>query len=97
MNKEKEIIVCFCEDITEDEIISAIEQGYTTPKEIKRHLRTGMGACQGRGCTSQIMKTIGQKTGKSQEEILPLSDRPPVKPVPLGVLSKISRQVEQKR
>jgi len=40
---------------------------------------------------------IGQKTGKPQEEILPLSDRPPVKPVPLGVLSKIFRQVEQKK
>lgn len=90
MASKKETIVCFCEDITEEEIVKAIKEGYATPTEIKRHLRAGMGECQGRGCMPQVMKLVSQKTGKSPEEILPPTDRAPIKPVPIGVLRKIS-------
>jgi len=89
MNNSQETIICFCEDITKEEILKAIEQGCTTTNEIKRHLRAGMGECQGRGCMPQIMKLISQKTGKPREEILPSTDRTPIKPVPLGVMGKI--------
>ncbi len=97
MDSKKETIVCFCEDITEDEIVSAIKQGFTRPVDIKNYLRTGMGPCQGRGCASQIMKLIRQVTGLPPESILPLSIRPPITPVPIGVLSKIKKQKEMKR
>lgn len=97
MDKEKETIVCFCEDITETQIIDAIEKGYTKPVDIKCHLRPGMGPCQGRGCASQIMKLIKQISGHPPESILPLSDRPPITPVPIGVLGKILKQGGQKR
>jgi bacterioferritin-associated ferredoxin len=92
MNREGETIVCFCEDIAEEEIVKAIKEGYITPKEIKQHLRVGMGECQGRGCMPQIMKLISQKTGKSRKEILTPSDRPPIIPVPVGLLGKIVKQ-----
>jgi len=78
MNKEGETIICFCEDITKEEIIKAMEQGYTTPTEIKRHLRAGMGECQGRGCMPQIMKLVRRKTGKRRDEILPPGVRAPI-------------------
>lgn len=97
MNREEEAIVCFCEDIAEKEIVKAIEEGYTTPKEIKQHLRAGMGECQGRGCMPQIMRLISQKTGKSPEEILPPSDRPPIKPIPIGLLGKIVKRGEKEK
>ncbi len=97
MDSKKETIVCFCEDITEDEIVNAIKQGVTRPVDIKYYLRPGMGSCQGRGCASQIMRLIGQITGLSPESILPLSHRPPITPVPIGVLSKIKKQEEMKR
>jgi NAD(P)H-nitrite reductase large subunit len=32
----KETIVCFCEDIMEDEIVNAIKQGFTRPVDILR-------------------------------------------------------------
>jgi bacterioferritin-associated ferredoxin len=92
MDKNKETIVCFCEDITEDEIVNAIKQGFTTPVDIKNYLRAGMGPCQGRGCSSQIIRLIRQETGQSPESILPLSNRPPTVPVPIGVLKKIKRE-----
>jgi len=97
MSSKKETIVCFCEDITEDAIVDAIKQGFTSPVDIKTYLRTGMGPCQGRGCSSQIMRLIRQITGQPVESIIPLSTRPPITPVPIGVLSKITKQEGMKR
>lgn len=97
MDRGKETIVCFCEDVTEDEIVDAIRQGFTRPVDIKNRLRPGMGPCQGRGCASQIMRLIRRITGQSPEAILPLSTRPPITPVPIGVLSKIRKQGGQRR
>ena len=97
MNSKKETIVCFCEDVTEDEIVNAIKQGFARPVDIKNYLRPGMGPCQGRGCASQIIKLIRQMTGHSPESIPPLSNRPPITPVPIGVLSKITKQEKMRR
>ncbi len=97
MDRKKETIVCFCEDITEDEIVSAIKQGFTRPVDIKNYLRPGMGPCQGRGCSSQIMRLIRQVAGLPPESILPLSNRPPIIPVPIGVLKEILKQGGLKR
>lgn len=97
MDSKKETIVCFCEDITEDEIVNAIKHGFTRPVDIKNYLRTGMGPCQGRGCASQIIKLIRQVTGQPPESILSLSHRPPIIPVPIGVLKEIKKQEEMKR
>ena len=95
MNREEETFTCFCEDVTEEEIVQAIGEGYTTPKEIKQHLRVGMGECQGRGCIPQVMRLISQKTGRPRELILPPSIRPPIVPVPIGLLGKIIKQDEK--
>lgn len=65
--------------------MEAIEEGYTTPEAIKRHLRCGMGACQGRGCMRQIAKLIARKTGQPPEKLPLQSSRPPIKPLPLGL------------
>ncbi len=97
MSSKKETIVCFCEDITEDEIINAIKQGFNTPVDIKFYLRPGKGPCQGRGCSSQIMRLIRQVTGQSPESIIPLSTRPPITPVPVGVLKEITKQEGEMR
>lgn len=97
MDRDNEIIVCFCEDITKAEILEAIDEGYTEPKEIKGHLRAGMGECEGRGCKLQIMQLICQRTGKSPGDIIPLTVRPPIKPTPIGVLAKIAKQEKPMR
>ena len=97
MDSKKETIVCFCEDVTETEIVNAIKLGMTRPVDVKNYLRPGMGPCQGRGCASQVMRLIRRVTGQPPEEILPLSDRSPIKPVPIGVLNEIKRQGGQRR
>jgi NAD(P)H-nitrite reductase large subunit len=44
------LLVCRCEEVTEREIIEAIEAGCRTMAEVKRMTRAGMGPCQGRTC-----------------------------------------------
>jgi len=97
MDNKKKNIVCFCEDVTEDEIVDLIKQGVTTPVDIKNYLRAGMGPCQGRGCTSQIMRLIRQVAGLPPELVIPISTRPPIVPVPIGVLGKISKEEVARR
>lgn len=81
-------IICRCEDLTEEEILSFIERGFTTVDEIKRFSRAGMGHCQGRTCIRLIAQLIAKHTGKRVSEIKHPLKRPPVKPVSMGVLSK---------
>jgi bacterioferritin-associated ferredoxin len=72
--------------VTEDEIRAVIRQGYHSLEEVKRVLRTGMGHCQGLGCLRLIARMIQEETGiPASSQRLPTS-RPPLKPLPLGLL-----------
>ena len=81
------ILICRCEDLTQEEIEQAIDEGYSTLDELKCRLRLGMGPCQGRSCISLARRVLCQKTSKTQEEIILPSSRPPVVPVSLGTLA----------
>jgi len=81
------VFICRCEDLTEEEIIQAIDEGYTTLDELKCRLRLGMGPCQGRSCLSLTRRILCQKTNKTTGEISLPASRPPVVPVSLGTLA----------
>ncbi|MDD2889126.1 MAG: (2Fe-2S)-binding protein [bacterium] len=81
-------IICRCEDLTEEEITDLIKRGVVTLDEIKRLSRAGMGHCQGRTCSKLIAQLISKHTGKPISEIKYPLKRPPVKPVPFGILAK---------
>ncbi|MCK4432536.1 MAG: (2Fe-2S)-binding protein [Methanomicrobia archaeon] len=78
-------IVCRCEDVTEEEILEAMDQGHTTLDELKKHLRVGTGPCQGRTCLKVIEKMLAKKTGKTIDDLEKPTVRPPLKPIPLYV------------
>lgn len=79
-------IICRCEDITEEDILQAIDTyDCTTLAELKHVLRLGMGQCQGRTCLLLAAKILSRKTGKSIQEIA-VSIRPPDIPVKIGVM-----------
>ncbi len=93
---KKKAIVCRCEDITEDDVISAIHQGYTDIEELRRKLRIGMGPCQGRVCLQLVKKILEREIGKRiLDEDMPTS-RPPVIPVSLGSIARKSKEEEEK-
>jgi NAD(P)H-nitrite reductase large subunit len=84
---KKKTIICRCEDITEEDVINAIEEGYTDIEELRKKLRIGMGPCQGRVCIQLIMKILEKKTGKKVSKTSLPTSRPPIVPVSLGTLA----------
>jgi NAD(P)H-nitrite reductase large subunit len=92
---KKKAIVCRCEDITEDDVIQAIDEGYTDLEELRKKLRIGMGPCQGRVCIQLVMKILEKKTGKKVTKVSLPTSRPPIVPVSLGTLA--SGKNEKKR
>ncbi len=86
-NNAKSKIICRCNDVTEEDLIRAIDAGYKDIESLKRYLHLGMGPCQGRVCISLAQPILAKKTKKSFQEIgLPVT-RPPIIPIPLKVLS----------
>lgn len=81
-------VVCRCEEITEDEIRQVIRRGYTSLEEIKRILRCGMGHCQGRSCLVPIARILSRETGIPVSQMKFPRPRPPLKPLPLGLLGE---------
>ena len=84
--KGKQLIICRCEEVTKGEILEAIEQGACSLTGIKRRTRAGMGLCQGKTCQKLVERIIVKETGLKPEELVPSTDRPPVRPVSFGVL-----------
>jgi bacterioferritin-associated ferredoxin len=81
------VFICRCEDLTQEEIERAIDEGYATLEELKCKLRLGMGPCQGRSCLSLVRSILCKKTGKTTGEITLPTSRPPIVPVFLGTLA----------
>ncbi len=80
-------ILCRCEDLTRERILECIHQGYCTIDEIKRVTRAGMGPCQGRTCRMLIAQELSNYYHIPMEEVMMSSFRPPIKPIPMGVLA----------
>jgi NAD(P)H-nitrite reductase large subunit len=83
----KRSIVCRCEDISEEDVIRAIQEGYTDIEELRKKLRIGMGPCQGRVCIQLVIRILERKTGKKMAQIQLPTIRPPLIPVSLGTLA----------
>jgi NADPH-dependent 2,4-dienoyl-CoA reductase/sulfur reductase-like enzyme len=80
-------IVCRCEEITLGEVKAALADGAADMKEVKRMTRMGMGSCQGRMCGPAMQEIIAREKRLPLERIGYLNPRPPVRPIPLGVLA----------
>jgi NAD(P)H-nitrite reductase large subunit len=84
---KKKAIVCRCEDISEDDVLAAIDEGYTDLEELRKKLRIGMGPCQGRVCIQLVIKILEKKTGKKISKVSLPTSRPPIVPIALGTLA----------
>ncbi len=65
-------IICRCENITEGEIVDAINRhgGARTVDAVKRRARPGMGRCQGGFCGPRVMEILARELGKDIKEIV---------------------------
>jgi NAD(P)H-nitrite reductase large subunit len=80
-------MVCYCQDLTVDDLIRAIEEGYDHIETLKRFTGAFMGPCQGKMCAVNVLKLFADKTGQCLEELRVPTMRPPVEPIPLGWLA----------
>jgi len=53
----------------------------------------GMGPCQGRVCGNLITHLIGGELGLPLETVPGFTPRPPVKPVPIGIMAEFAEPV----
>jgi bacterioferritin-associated ferredoxin len=81
--------VCRCEEIGIQEVRDVIAEGARSINDVKRRTRAGMGICQGAYCVGPIADLIVAETGLSPSEIVPMTARPPVRLVPLGLLAEM--------
>lgn len=64
-------IICRCEEISEGEIVDAINSPIpaTSLDAVKRRVRAGMGRCQGGFCGPKVMEIIARELNKPMEDI----------------------------
>lgn len=80
-------IVCTCHDITREDIVYTIRQGYNLTETLKRFTGVFMGPCQGKMCALNVLKIYSDETGIPIEELRVPTMRPPVEPVFIGWLA----------
>ena len=61
--------MCFCNTVTEAEVVEAIRRGARTLDGVKFRTRAGFGRCQGSFCTPKIMAILARELGLSPEKI----------------------------
>ena len=85
--ESKKKFVCFCEDVTEKDIRDAIAEGFDEMQTLKRYSTLAMGPCQGKMCLKSAIKICAGATGHSIGETGTTTLRPPIQPVPVGMLA----------
>ncbi|QTA37227.1 NAD(P)/FAD-dependent oxidoreductase [Thermosipho ferrireducens] len=62
-------LVCFCNNVTEGEIVEAIKRGARTVDGVKFRTRASFGRCQGGFCGLKIIEILARELGISVEEV----------------------------
>lgn len=90
--RDDDLIICRCEEISQGEIRQAIHEGMFTLTEIRRFLRVGMGLCQGQTCTRLVKGIIARELGISPLEVEPAAARAPMRPIKMKVLGNEGKE-----
>ena len=81
--------ICPCEDVTLDDVETAIARGFHDVESIKRYTGFGTGICQGKSCLNTVAQVLARTPGVSAEAVLPFTPRPPLEPTELSVLATL--------
>jgi NAD(P)H-nitrite reductase large subunit len=87
-----EILICRCEEVTEQEIKDAIKNGASTVDGVKRVTRAGKGLCQGRTCRCLVENLISRETKTPVEELEYPNNRPPVRVMKVKALAELDKE-----
>ena len=92
--EKKKQFVCVCEDITHKDLAQGVAEGFDEVETLKRYSTFSMGPCQGRMCATSSARLCARYAG-SELATRTTTARPPVTPVPLGVLAGRRPQPEK--
>ena len=62
--------VCYCNEVTEGEVVDAIQRGARTLDGVKFRTRVGFGRCQGASCSAAILRILARELHVEPEEIV---------------------------
>ena len=79
--------VCLCEDVTDKDVVNAVQEGFREMELLKRYTTATMGPCQGKMCQMLLAGACARETGRTLHETGRTTSRPPVAPISLGVLA----------
>lgn len=82
-SKNSDVIICRCRDVTKEDILEAIREGYDTIELLKRKTKVSTGTCGGRTCLPLVRAILARETGKSQDQIPLPRERSPIVPFPI--------------
>lgn len=81
-------VLCTCEDVTTEDVETAIAKGYRDIESVKRYTGFGTGMCQGKSCLSAVAAILSEKAGLHGEALSPFTPRPPLYPTELALLAQ---------
>ncbi len=81
-----EAILCRCESVAGELVSGITADGNDSIGSLKRQSRLGMGRCQGRYCIPEAVEQLCKSHGRLPDEYSYAAPRPPIRPVPLGLL-----------
>lgn len=81
----EDIIICRCQEVTEQEILEAVADGAVTVDGVKRRTRACMGLCQGKTCGRMVQNLVARATGQDPALVTPQKSRMPVRPLRMGI------------
>lgn len=81
-------VICRCEEVSAGTVRQAVrETAAQEMNRLKALTRVGMGRCQGRMCGAAAAEVLAHAVGCAPAEVGRLRNQPPVKPVPVRVVS----------
>ncbi len=79
--------MCPCEDVIEEELRHAVEEGYQDIESLKRYTGLATGPCQGKACLLHTRRILMEMTSVEPVDLGTITHRPPIQPVELGKLA----------
>src|SRR5207249_6518519 len=76
-----------CDYVAKTDLEQAVAEGFDNIETLKRYSTAGMGACQGKVCTSAFREVCARLTSRDLTEVSAPTTRPPCVPVELAVLA----------
>ena len=93
--EKKKQFVCVCEDVSHKDLAQGVAEGFDEVETLKRYSTFSMGPCQGRMCATSSLRICAKYAGARLAAARTTTARPPIKPVPLGVLAGRNYQPEK--